>query len=245
MKHIKENFLVVSDYNWLPDNLEESWVNKYSDNYLIYDRYHRYPESDKVKWQKNVGQNHYDMFDFIINNYDNLPECTIFCRSCFMWPKDTGVAVYEADGRRRSSGNCTEEFFLKNANNNFFTELQDFTSEPWRFNGIANKIGPNNSYLVENKSWYFYKHPGKYYTNLNTFLKDMYKNPPQLDYVRFSPGGNYIIPKQYILKYSKSFYERIREIMSWEIITGEIHMIERITYHMFMDDWEVVDKYKK
>mgnify|MGYP003340715389 FL=1 len=39
-KYIKNNFLVVSDYNWLPENLEESWVDKLSDNYLIYDRYH-------------------------------------------------------------------------------------------------------------------------------------------------------------------------------------------------------------
>ncbi len=75
MSIIKNNFLVVSDYNWLPDNLEESWIHKYTDNYLIYDKYHRdnWKESDKIIKQKNVGQNHYDMFDFIVTNYDNLP----------------------------------------------------------------------------------------------------------------------------------------------------------------------------
>ena len=68
MKHIKDTFLVVSDYNWLPENIEESWVHKLTDNYLIYDKYHRYEQSDKVKHQKNVGQNIYDMFDFIVKN---------------------------------------------------------------------------------------------------------------------------------------------------------------------------------
>ena len=46
---IEKNFLVVSDYNWLPEDLNESWIHKYTDNYLIYDRYHRFPESDKIK----------------------------------------------------------------------------------------------------------------------------------------------------------------------------------------------------
>lgn len=83
-KLIKSNFLVVSDYNWLPDDISDSWVDKFSDNYLILDRYHRYKETEKIKQQINVGQNIYDMFDFIINNYNKLPDVTIFCRSCFM-----------------------------------------------------------------------------------------------------------------------------------------------------------------
>ena len=35
---IEKNFLVVSDYNWLPEDLNESWIHKYTDNYLMYDR---------------------------------------------------------------------------------------------------------------------------------------------------------------------------------------------------------------
>lgn len=48
---IKSNFLVVSDYNWLPDNLEESWIHKYTDNYLIYDKFHR------ESWQESSKNN--------------------------------------------------------------------------------------------------------------------------------------------------------------------------------------------
>jgi hypothetical protein len=63
-------------------------------------------------------------------------------------------------------------------------------------------------------------------------------------YIRFSPGGNYIIPKENILKYSKNFYERIRECMSADVITAEIWMIERATHTIFTCDWEVNEKYK-
>jgi hypothetical protein len=65
-KKIQKNFVVASDYNWLPENIEDSWVHKYTDNYLIYDKFHRFKESDKIKHQLNVGQNIYDMFDFIV-----------------------------------------------------------------------------------------------------------------------------------------------------------------------------------
>ena len=41
-------FLVITDYNFLPDKIEESWVYEYTDNYLIYDKAHRFEESEKI-----------------------------------------------------------------------------------------------------------------------------------------------------------------------------------------------------
>ena len=245
-KHIKDNFLVVSDYNWLPENIEESWVHKLTDNYLIYDKYHRYEQSDKVKHQKNVGQNIYDMFDFIVENYDNLPEHTLFCRACIMWPKDSGTPRLDEDGNRLSNGNCTEKFFLENCNNDTFTELQDFTDDDWRINGTHNAYGPDKSYCELNTSWYLHggNHPGKYYTYVEQFLEEMYKAPKKAKWFRFAPGGNYIIPKSYILKYSKKFFEEIRRILSYDVVIGEAHMIERCIWLIFNCDWEVNEKYK-
>lgn len=242
-KLIKDNFLVVSDYNWLPDNLEESWIHKYTDNYLIYDKFHRdiWTESTKIIKQKNVGQNHYDMFDFIISHYDNLPDTIIFCRACLFYPK--GKKWKPTPERQASTGNYNEEAFIKVCNNTTFTELHDFGPEV--HNGQSSKLDSDGfGYTEINNSWYFGCLPSKYYNNLNKFMADMYINPPMPQYIRFSPGGNYIIPKANILKYSKKFYERIREIMSWDIITGEIHMIERATYTIFTCNWEVKDEYK-
>ena len=41
--------LVVTDYNFLPLDIRESWIPRYTDNYLIYDRYHRFEESENIK----------------------------------------------------------------------------------------------------------------------------------------------------------------------------------------------------
>jgi len=244
MKKINKNFVVVSDYNWLPDNLEDSWVDKWCENYLIYDKFHRFPENGKVKHQKNFGQNIYDMFDFIVEHYDNLPENTLFCRACIMWPKDTGNPRLDESGKRLSNGNCTEGFFLENCNNETFTELQDFTHDPWRINNSHNRIGSENSYMELNTSWYFGSFPGKHYMNVNDFLNEMYVNPDIPQWMRFAPGGNYIIPKSCIMKYSKNFYEEIRRILSYDVVVGEAHMIERCIWLIFNSDWEVREKYK-
>lgn len=244
-KYIKDNFLVVSDYNWLPENLEESWVHKLSDNYLIYDRYHRYQESNRVKWQKNVGQNIYDIFDFVHTHYDNLPETTIFCRAAFLFPKDTLTPRYNEKGEKLSNGNCTEKYFLKVCNNKTFTELNDFAADHWRFNWSANRIGPDNSYLEINNSWYFGTSlPKKYYSNIDDFFNDFYVNYHKEEYIRFSPGGCYIIPKQNLLRYNIKFYEKIKEILGWDTVVAEAHMIERALYTMFNSEIEIKKEYR-
>ena len=248
-KFIKDNFLVVTDYGWLPDNLEESWVHKMSDNYLIYDRKHRYEESDKVKHQINVGQNVYDIFDYIVEYYDNLPETIIFCRGCIMRMKDPadGITRLEKDGKTRMAyGSCTEAFFKANCNNKHFTELQDHTSEPWRINWQHNAVGPENSYCELNTSFYLHSpdHPGKIYHYVEEFLQEMYKSPKKVKWFRFAPAANYIIPRKNILKNSKKFYEEIKRILSYGIRIGEAHMIERCMWLIFNVDWEVNEKYK-
>lgn len=244
MKHIKDNFLVVSDYNWLPNDITESWVDKYSDNYLIYDRYHRFEVSNKVVHQKNVGQNIYDIFDFIITHYDNLPNNTIFCRASFLNPKDTGTPRYDENGKVISNGNITLEHFLELSNNKYFTELNDFATEPWRFNGRDNKIGPDGSYLELNNNWYFGLQPNKYYNNIDVFFNDFYVSPKKMQYIRFSPGGCYVVPKSNILQYNIDFYKKIREIVGWSVLNAEAHMIERALYTIFNGDYKIKEEYK-
>jgi len=241
-KKIHTNFVVASDYNWLPENLEDSWVHQYTDNYLIYDKFHRFEESDKVKHQLNVGQNIYDMFDFIVRNYDNLPECTLFCRACLLWPKDTGTPRLDDNGNRLSNGNCGLDKFHELMNNNTFTELHDFGPEAHK--GAGSKMAEDGGFLEINNSWYFHHVPSRHFNNTNAFLQDVFVNPELPEYIRFSPGGNYIIPKHTILKYSKNFYEQIRKILNWDVVVGEAHLIERCIYTFFTCDYEVNEKYK-
>lgn len=243
IKPITNSFVVASDYNWLPENIEDSWVHKYSNNYLIYDKYHRYKESLNIKWQRNVGQNIYDMFYFIITNYDNLPEFILFCRAALLFPKDTGTPRLDSSGKKLSNGNCSEEYFLKICNNKSLTEINDFFLDPWRFNGTTNKYTEDGGYLERNDNWYFCLHPSKYYNNLDNFFNDIYDNYTSQEYIRFSPGANYIVPRSNILKYSKKFYEFLLELVSWNHINAESHMMERALYTIFSSNFNPRNKF--
>lgn len=230
---IESNFLVISDYYWLPEDINDSWVAKSTSNYLIYDRASRYLESEKVVHQKNVGQNVYDLFDFIITRYDDLPDVSIFTRAAIFYPKDNVPPL--------SRGNCSEENFFRLANSKEFTEIHDYGPEV--HNGLSSKSDEDGAFYEKNTSWYFRLHPGRYFYSLNQFFKDVFKDPPNYKYVRFSPGVSYVIPKSYILKYPKYFYERMREYVSWGIIVGEAHMFERALYTIFTADLQVKSKY--
>ena len=110
--------LVVSDYNWLDSDLSKAWFSELSSDFIIYDKFHRLQESKNVIRQKNVGQNVYDMFDFIVNNYDDLPEKTFFCRSCITFPK----------GRKKpkSNGNCSLEEIKRLISKEGLVEMNDY-----------------------------------------------------------------------------------------------------------------------
>ena len=101
-------FFVITDYNHLTQDLSQSWVSKYAKDYLIYDRADRWEETDKIKKQINVGENIYDMADFIVNNYHNLPEIMVFVK---------------ADVIPR---HCGEEKFEKIIKNNFYTPIENY-----------------------------------------------------------------------------------------------------------------------
>ena len=156
-------------------------------------------------------------------------------------------------GRKKplSSGNCSEENVLKLINNNTFTEIHDmgpevhaqYANQPVP----ASKMAPDGGYLEINNSWYMNHLQWRYFGNVNKFLRDIYINPEIDTYIRFSPGGNYIIPSKNILKYSKNFYKQIIKILCWRPTgeaPGEAHMLERALYTIFTCDWEVNPKYK-
>ena len=47
-----------------------------------------------------------------------------------------------------------------------------------------------------------------------------------------------------MLKYNKLFYEKIKEILGWDIVIGEAHMIERALYTIFNSEFEIKEEYK-
>lgn len=216
---------IISDYNWLEDDLNKSWVAKYFKNFVILDKYHRphWSNDCRVISQENVGQNIYDMLDYVINNYENLPEKMLFARGCLLFPQ----------GRKKplSNGNCSSgvlEYKLSKTCNiiqvhNYGKDLTD---------GIFNYVD-DGIYAEKVSSWWFISHPGRYYYSHKKFLNDLYLKKNRIKYTRFSPGASYIIHRDVILKYPKNLYLNLRYLVAWDCVVGEAHLLERNLYEIF------------
>lgn len=225
-----EKFFIITDYNHLPDDLSTSWVPKYAERYLIYDRADRWQENENIKKQVNVGENIYDMADFIVTNYENLPEIMIFTK---------------ADVIPR---HCSEEKFSKIINNRHYTPIENYSRNTnGFFPGAYSFVDEQDGYWEHSREInYLLSHlmPHKFFSSYKDFFYEVFENPVFTEYIRFSPGGNHLIPKKDILRYNKSFYEVIKKITSWEIRPGEAFIIERALNTLFTNSFTIKEKYR-
>lgn len=216
---INNNFLVISNYN-----NDIRWVPEYTNNYIVYDRSDTLdvPKTinpGKIIKNPNVGYNFYDYFTYIIDNYDRLPQNIIFVKGN-VFPR-----------------HVTQDYFNKIMNNEYFTCIEDYQMHnpklPIAF------FSSDGGYNEINNSWYLKHHETKYFKNYNDFLKLIYKNPYIPQYVRFAPGGNYIVPKNQILKLPKIVYMNLRMIISHCKLPGEAHIVERAIYTLWNSNFNL------
>ncbi len=218
---IEDTFLVVSNYY-----NDLSWVPEYTDNYIVYDQSDVaiYPPKlhlDKIIKSPHLGHNIRDYCTYIIDHYENLPERVAFV---------TGNIF-----PRHVARDC----FDKLVNNTFFTPFIDHRKHHTRW--PISFISKDGLYNEINDSWYLHHHPTKYFHNYNDFLQFCFKKSELPKYVKFTPGANYIVPKENILKLPKIFYENLRVFVSHSptVIPGESHIIERALYTLWSSNFEI------
>jgi hypothetical protein len=240
------NFLCISNYN---NDLD--WVAEYPNPHLIYDKTwaggvldndssemlppsfleKKYPDYNITYGDPN-GYNISDYMQFIIEHYDNLPDVVVFMK---------GNTI----GRHVS-----QEYFDRIVNLDTFACIEDWTMHDMKQKALQTgyaMLSPDGGWMEMNDSWYLNhpKHATKYFTQYNDFLKFCYVNPVLPSYTRFPPGGNFVVPKQYILKYDKVFYQNLRTFTRHARVSGEGQMIERALYTIWMCNWEVADTMKE
>jgi len=211
-------FFVISQWK---NNID--WITKYTNNYLIYDKSNDLPYDNHVVKVPNVGYNIYDICHYIYNNYDRLPETIAFLEGN---PFD----------------HCREEVFNRLIVRNDFTPIEAYDNVPESF---AHKKDFDGGYMEINNSWYISSHisthgqeTNRFFSNYNQFLDVMFENVAYPEWVRFAPGGQYIVPKQNILFYSRNFYRKIMGFVDYTRIPSESHIVERSLFYIFTNKWE-------
>jgi len=201
------------------------WIKEYTKDYLIYNK--GIPIKDfntHIFNTENIGGNQRDIFHFVTIAYDNLPELIAF------------VQAYPFD-------HCKKEIFDVLIQREVFTPLE--------YQGIT----PNNSWEKREENTYGYMEinnnwiiPANNITNntickygsFDDFMNTYFKNYTSLEWLRFSPGSQYIVEKKQILQYPKKFWLSLMNELNINHST-EGHLIERALYYIFMGEYSLKD----
>lgn len=216
--------LVVSNHNSDLEWLKMTYDHGFSpENTVIYDR------SDVEKdWSHlgesirspNVGENIYDMMRFIVENYDNLPDIAVFIKgNLFSRPEDKGGEGYYT----------TKERFIRALHADYYLPIERYHDSTEFFVNAGGYIEP---------SWYRHQAPSKYFTTYAELMALLFEDPINPKYIRFPPGGNYVVPKGNLLKYSKSLYEKLMLYCGHcEVVCAEAYLIERALHAIWTEDF--------
>lgn len=202
---MKNIFYCISYYDGSLDILK--YINN---NYIIYDKSEEGLKinSTQIIKRKNLGYNIDSYFDYIINNYENLPEVVLFCKNN-IFPR-----------------HIDKDYFIEISKLNVFTPIHNTTNLK-KINFPISFISNDNSYLELNNSWYTKKYKTKYFNNYNEFYHFIFDSKFTPLYLNFSPGANYIVPKEYILRRSKTFYQNLQFLITHSQYSCESHFVER------------------
>lgn len=203
-------FKVLVNYNFTPD---PTWIGE---DYLIYDRsddgVEHLKDFDPAKIIKteNVGNVDFDKLNYLVDNYDNLPDV-------FLWGK-TNLFKY-----------ITPEEYEKVKDNQIFTPLLTQGHRTYSDNiGIVNYYSGG---IYHERNPLLYSIDYKYFKDYSEFAHAL--GLPSPYYLPFAPGGNYILTKEKVYMYSRDLYEKMASILPYCKEPLEAHFCERAYYSMW------------
>lgn len=203
-------FFVVSEWN-----NDISWIEEYTDDYVVYDKSNTLEKTDKIIKCENVGHNLHDIFHFIYNNYENLPEYVAFLEGN---PWD----------------HCNREKFNRIIYNEWFTPLESY--EHYADYHAAIKAS-DAGFQEINNNWYIISHPRRsesIFQSYNEALNYVFKNPYHPQFVRFAPGAMYIVERKHLLHYPKNFWKNLLSMVSKHSNQTEAYIFERMLWTIFI-----------
>ena len=215
-----KSFFVISRFNE-----DISWLDSYTSKYLVYNKGNFISEDNRIIPAKNLGGNQRDEFQFIVNCYECLPPLTAFI---------------QAD----PFPHCKKEIFDKLIYNDSFTQLEYYGMVP--ANGCEGRT-IDGKFLEANVSWYIPAHNATHnqtcrYSSFDQFMNHYFENYVHLDWLQFSPGSQYIVPKANILYYPKDFWESLMNELN-SLTPTEGHIIERALYYIFTNAYKLKELY--
>ncbi len=205
---------ILVNYNYSPD-----WLLDYPElkPVTIFDRSddgvnRNLERFGKVIKTPNVGQVDADKLGYLIDNYDNLPNVFLLAKANLF-------------------KSITKEEFDKGWPYTGFTPLLTQNHKTYSDNLGVVCYYEGGMYLERNNSWFFNELPSKHYRDFPSFARDFWI--PNEPYIKFAPGGNYVLTREVIHKYSRDYYQRMRDLLPYAENPAEAHCLERSYYYIW------------
>lgn len=169
----------------------------------------------------HTGHNLSDYLNYIICNYNNLPDSLGFAKGN-LFPRHISL-----------------ESFLKRQSLDGFVPLysDDSTFSPYyhrllRFKLIAQQTSPGYFSEITN-NWYVKKRKlGRFFPELDDFFYFFFGRKPPI-YITFVPGGCMIVPASKIKAWPLDVYERLYEAVTYDFFPVEAFHLERSMLYFF------------
>lgn len=214
-KFIQNNhFFCISHFN---GNID--WVSNINkNNYIIYNKSgENLSKGINHINIENVGYNLYSYLKFIIDNYNSLPNITVFCKDNVF------------------SRHVDLDLFRNLLKRNTFTTIEENLT---CFDFPIVLKTSDSGFTEINSSWYKNKYPRLFFRDFNCFYQYIFKNVDKPHFIRFAPGANYIVPKDNILLRSRNFYRNLLNFIIHSQFSCESHFLERSLYTIWNSNLE-------
>ncbi len=202
------------------------WIYKLDQSkYIVYNKSDNdLPKEIKNIKVKNVGYNLFSYLEFIIKNYEDLPDSIIFCKN----------NIFDR--------HINKNLFAKLIKRNIFTSLQEKT---YLNNSFVSLRISDQGFSEINTSWYKYNYDRLFFADYNDFYRYIFNSTEIPIFLKFSPGGNYLLKKENILLRSKSFYQNLKLFISHSQYSCESHFLERSLETIWTSSLEINRKMSK
>lgn len=193
-------------------NYDPTWIKDYPElDVVLYDRSDDGIERNLTQYgqvyrTKNTGDVDYDKLGWLIENYDNLPDV-------FLWGKSNLFKFVEEEHLKKALG-------LKD-----FMPLLKLDHKTYKDHFGQVNYYSGNMYHERADSWFFNATMPKYFRTWEDWC--LHFGIPHTAYIPFAPGGNYILTRERVHRYSRDFYGEMRDVLPHAQRPAEAQAAER------------------
>lgn len=201
---------ILVNYNFTPD-----WLSRYPElEVTLYDRSDDGIERDLTKYgavfkTENIGDADFDKLSWLVENYDKLPDI-------FLWGKSNMFKFVD------------EASFKKALEKREFAPLlkQDHETYSDKFGVVCKYEG--GIYKERADSWFFNATIPMYFKTWEEWC--LHFGLPREAFIPFAPGGNYLLTRERVHRYSRDYYAEMRDTLPHVQRPAEAQAAERSYY---------------